>query len=431
MADRGKDGWNPPYYYSRACKESVKKGGYASGAFNTSDLINNERNSIVAQFCRGVQAVVWNRQLIKTNLGNLGIARKAVQKGDLICIMYGCSVPVVLRRHKKDRQTIADEKEEDKTFPGLEKFAQDKYIRRVIRSAKLKKKWRNRPETLEVPTPADVYQRGLHRNGSEPRWTFSKADVRKDIKEWKRRYSHDESEEKSEHEPRTSASRPETPKNKREEQLPKTEVDSFYYEFLGECYVHGMMDGEAIRLKAEHGRDRRPSTSGPRLAGVVRSVTMGGGPRRLPPSPLPLIRPPRPATLSEVSTRQQLREPTPRRFGDLPSGRNDIGSLEELEAIRGRASTPSLGFPPHFVHSRDCSPSGRPWDNIDDVATATNVDQPSLGRQASQAGDIIPDSDDDADGRQGLRGGKADGSETHATATDEVPLLQDVIFELR
>ena len=99
VADRGKDGRNPPVYYARACKESFKKGGTGGGAVNTIDLINYERNSVVAQFCRRVQAVVWNRALIKTRAGRLGLVGKNVKKDDKVCILYGCSVPVILREN--------------------------------------------------------------------------------------------------------------------------------------------------------------------------------------------------------------------------------------------------------------------------------------------------------------------------------------------
>lgn len=120
VADRGRDGRNPPVYYSRACKESFLKGGLPSGSVSTSDLINNERCSVVAQFCRRVQAVVWNRCLIKTKStktksDNIGLASKNVQRGDLVCILYGCSVPVILRRceNKKTALELAQEREED------------------------------------------------------------------------------------------------------------------------------------------------------------------------------------------------------------------------------------------------------------------------------------------------------------------------------
>lgn len=114
VADRGRDGRNPPVYYSRACKESFFKGGLSSGSVNTTDLINNERCSVVAQFCRRVQAVIWNRSLIKTTqTGRLGLASQNVQSGDFVCILYGCSVPVVLRGKKKQKGEICLEVKED------------------------------------------------------------------------------------------------------------------------------------------------------------------------------------------------------------------------------------------------------------------------------------------------------------------------------
>jgi hypothetical protein len=98
VADRGKDGKNPPVYYSKACAESFNKGGYQSGAVNTADLIYWERNSVVSQFCRRVQAVIWNRALVKTKKGRFGLVDREVKEGDLVCILYGLSVPVVLRK---------------------------------------------------------------------------------------------------------------------------------------------------------------------------------------------------------------------------------------------------------------------------------------------------------------------------------------------
>ncbi|KAI4915052.1 hypothetical protein J4E90_005089 [Alternaria incomplexa] len=112
VANRGKDGKNPPVYYSRACQESFRKGGLESGAIDTTALIEYERNSVVAQFCRRVQAVTWNRALVRTDLGTLGLVGKDVQKGDLVCILYGCSVPVVLRECPKKTEEVFEEEME-------------------------------------------------------------------------------------------------------------------------------------------------------------------------------------------------------------------------------------------------------------------------------------------------------------------------------
>lgn len=110
VGDRGRDGKNPPVYYARACKESFEKGGYLSGSISTSDLIRNERVSVIAQFCWRVQSVIWKRALAKTESGKLALVAPGVKGGDLVCILYGCSVPVILRMSvaKSDEQVTTE-----------------------------------------------------------------------------------------------------------------------------------------------------------------------------------------------------------------------------------------------------------------------------------------------------------------------------------
>jgi hypothetical protein len=128
VADRGRDGKNPPVYYSRACRESFTKGGFESGAVDTTSLINYERNSVVAQFCRRVQAVVWNRALIKTTGQRLGLVNKDVQAGDMVCILYGCSVPVILRKsQRKEEKQFQEEMERE--FEAMQKVVASHFIR--------------------------------------------------------------------------------------------------------------------------------------------------------------------------------------------------------------------------------------------------------------------------------------------------------------
>jgi hypothetical protein len=96
VADRGPNGSYPPVFYRRACQYAFKQSGVAS-AINTEQLLDSISLSMVREFLQRVQEVVWNRQLIKTKRGYLGLAPEAAEKGDLVCILYGCSVPVVIR----------------------------------------------------------------------------------------------------------------------------------------------------------------------------------------------------------------------------------------------------------------------------------------------------------------------------------------------
>ena len=239
VADRGKDGRNPPSYYSRECKESVFKGGRPSGSVSTTDLINNERNSIITQFCRRVQAVIWNRQLIKTGLGHLGITRKGVRKGDLVCILYGCSVPVILRRHGKTKQQIDDEAEEDMLFGKLEGYLQDeKFLRRLMQKLRRRKKYQELPELYTEDDRA------------VEKWWLSKQGVVEYTKWYKESYKEKEKGQKeaATERPKNQDEVQKEPQKKAKEatnqSLQPIEESCCYYEFLGECYIHGMMDGE-------------------------------------------------------------------------------------------------------------------------------------------------------------------------------------------
>jgi hypothetical protein len=108
VADRGPNGSYAPVFYRRACQYAFKQSGVAS-AINTEQLLDSISLSMVKEFLQRVQEVVWNRQLIKTKLGCLGLAPEAAEKGDLVCILYGCSVPVVIREVKGGRHELVGE----------------------------------------------------------------------------------------------------------------------------------------------------------------------------------------------------------------------------------------------------------------------------------------------------------------------------------
>ena len=97
VADRGPNGTNPPTFYPRACRAALNQ-SIPGGHISTNTLIHNGKSTIVAKFLRRVQEVIWMRRLIITEHGSLGLAPELSKKGDLICILYGCSVPVALRR---------------------------------------------------------------------------------------------------------------------------------------------------------------------------------------------------------------------------------------------------------------------------------------------------------------------------------------------
>ncbi|KAF7541033.1 hypothetical protein G7054_g954 [Neopestalotiopsis clavispora] len=106
VADRGLDGKRyPPAYFPLACKwvfsQRTQEGNIDCGEI----LRSGHCPSIATEFIQRVQSVVWDRRLVRTE-GRRGanqllvLVPEEARAGDLICILYGCSVPVVLRKVK-------------------------------------------------------------------------------------------------------------------------------------------------------------------------------------------------------------------------------------------------------------------------------------------------------------------------------------------
>jgi hypothetical protein len=100
VADRGPNGSNTPSWYTRAflyCLHHLTP----TGDINTNRLIHEceaQKSPLVVDFLRRVQRVIWNRKfLVSKNNKWIGLAPMAAKVDDLICILDGCSVPVVLR----------------------------------------------------------------------------------------------------------------------------------------------------------------------------------------------------------------------------------------------------------------------------------------------------------------------------------------------
>ncbi|KAF8851221.1 hypothetical protein BDZ45DRAFT_155158 [Acephala macrosclerotiorum] len=106
VADRGPSGTNAPSWYHRACLESfthiTQNDDLSTGAL----MENPDTPSTMVTFLKRVQEVVWNRKFLRSKGFHhdggekrlFGLAPTSAQEGDLICILFGCSVPVILRR---------------------------------------------------------------------------------------------------------------------------------------------------------------------------------------------------------------------------------------------------------------------------------------------------------------------------------------------
>jgi hypothetical protein len=179
VANQGFDGQQPPSYFRRSCLYALQREN-TSGDVNIKGLVDHEQTpEVVSAYLRKVQDIIRNR---KAFLGGkkkelFGFGSEDIKEGrDHICIIYGCSVPVVLRKVK-----------------GI---------------------------------PPKIGQRR-----PEPRTTRSVRQPARSVS-----YNHFSTTSDSSPEPAPTSSRPEIAEAESGE----------YWRLIGECYVDGRMDGEAI-----------------------------------------------------------------------------------------------------------------------------------------------------------------------------------------
>jgi len=104
VADRGPDGVNAPSWYHRACLECLAHVD-ANGDLNTNNLKGLKgASTTVVTFLERVQSIIWTRRFFESEgkpernrKPYFGLASPKARVGDVICIFFGCSVPVLLR----------------------------------------------------------------------------------------------------------------------------------------------------------------------------------------------------------------------------------------------------------------------------------------------------------------------------------------------
>ncbi|OHF03172.1 hypothetical protein CORC01_01556 [Colletotrichum orchidophilum] len=115
VADRDADGKAPPAWYHRACMTCLVSDTNA-GNIDTNAILQQDEaaTNLKADYMKRVQAVCWNRRYIECKDENgadrklVGIAPQDSKVDDFVCILFGCSVPCILRPFWNDRGRGSD-----------------------------------------------------------------------------------------------------------------------------------------------------------------------------------------------------------------------------------------------------------------------------------------------------------------------------------
>lgn len=102
VGNRTSEGHKAHPHWRKACHTAFDQKP-TGGDLDTGEMIMYDNcPDPVKSFLRRAQCVVWSRRLVLLERleqpKSIGLASKEAKKGDLICILYGCSSPVTLRK---------------------------------------------------------------------------------------------------------------------------------------------------------------------------------------------------------------------------------------------------------------------------------------------------------------------------------------------
>jgi len=233
VGDRGPGGQKyPPAYYPLACLWTFQQRSRRANINTTQLLTFGKCPSIATEFLRRVQSVIWDRMLVLTEgrKGSkklLALVPAEAEEGDLICILYGCSVPVVLRRQRKRKadENLSRSRTCTHTESSFASTTGDPAEPAVPPHISLSR------DTSDA-SGTDNVAPGLFVKPPLPDTAFASTGVRRTLRT-------------------TEKHMPEPPN------LPVSLESQHQYTFIGECYVHGMMAGEGFKHQKDHGNKLR------------------------------------------------------------------------------------------------------------------------------------------------------------------------------
>lgn len=224
VANLGPDRAPPPTYYRRACLWALQRLA-RSRRLDIQGLLRDNPNFLYKDFLRRVDETTMGRRFFKCTVvpgvagdsgGQLyGLCPEGTAETDLVCILYGCHVPFVLR--KRDKRPDFDlNKPQLKGFhPGTEEELHRHHERR--RSSRPMS-----PRKESTNVMANFPMPGSFPVDTELEYTTEGTDQ-------------DQEQAIPNPEPRI---------------LQKEVMIGEFYEVIGECYVYGCMDGEIIKQEA-------------------------------------------------------------------------------------------------------------------------------------------------------------------------------------
>lgn len=111
VADRGPNGWPPAPWYRGACVMCLNDAALMTTDSDL-DITKKPNSDLMLKYLDRVKSVILNRkfflghkpEILRHEPEILGLTPEDVKVGDLICVLTGCTVPVILRPLERSRR---------------------------------------------------------------------------------------------------------------------------------------------------------------------------------------------------------------------------------------------------------------------------------------------------------------------------------------
>jgi hypothetical protein len=108
VADRDRDGNNAPLWYRRAFHACLMNRD-PTGDLHIDSFATSMKSLAMQDYISRLRAVLWDRKVVglepRSGCVSFGLAPPGTEADDVICILLGCSVPVVLRKVGTEQNT--------------------------------------------------------------------------------------------------------------------------------------------------------------------------------------------------------------------------------------------------------------------------------------------------------------------------------------
>jgi hypothetical protein len=256
VADRDVDGLRQPRaHFQQVCDWAFNKRRPARHNLSVQQILREGLCPTLAEdVLKRVLAVVFDRRLILTRGSEnadgtqktpelLALVPKATRVGDFICILYGCSVPVVLRK----KTNITDELQSNKRKATVQLSRQGTLKQRRTGTSSLTPIETSRSSRSGVGATSAAASRSTR--SADPAGGTANTQSK-----------NNESVSSDPTAPPTALptssfdSVQTSPMNQPD--ITVSEAQKFGYELIGECFVHGMMAGEAFKHRDDTGNPK-------------------------------------------------------------------------------------------------------------------------------------------------------------------------------